>query len=121
MNSVFLIGNLTRDPEARGKLTKFTIAVNSGKDKEGNDLGTDFPLITTFNKTAENCEKYLAKGRKVAVEGKLHTGSYEKEDGTRVYTTEVYADRVEFLSTSEKKETKEETPGFETLDESIPF
>ena len=102
MNSVVLIGRLTRDPELRYTagnqmaIAKFSIAVDrpqrAGKEKE-----TDFPRITVFGKQAENCEKFLTKGRLVAVQGRLQTGSYQDKDGKTVYTTDVVADRVEFL------------------------
>ena len=96
MNSVFLIGNLTREPELSYKpgndplaICKFSIAINE-KDR------VDYPSIVCFGRTAENCEKFLAKGKKVAVSGRIQTGSYEK-DGRKIYTTDVIADRVEFL------------------------
>ena len=102
MNSVVLIGRLTRDPELRYSsgnqmaIAKFSIAVDrparAGREKE-----TDFPRITVFGKQAENCEKFLTKGRLVAVQGRLQTGSYQDKDGKTVYTTYVVADRVEFL------------------------
>lgn len=97
MNSVQLIGNLTRDPEvmhtqSNMAVCKFTIAINRLKD------GTDFPKIICFGNLAENCGKYLEKGRKVGVEGRLQTGSYTDKDGRKVYTTDVIADRVEFLN-----------------------
>lgn len=105
-NIVVLIGNLTKDPEVRYTDTgtavcAFTIAVNRGKDQNGNDMGADFPRIRVFNKIAENCEKYLAKGKKVAVTGKINTGSYQKSDGTTVYTTDVIANNVDFLTPSD--------------------
>ena len=100
MNNVNLIGNLTRDPELRYStganqtaVCRFTIAVNDGY---GDKQRTSFIPIVVFNKQAENCDRYLAKGRKVAVNGKIQTGSYEK-DGRTVYTTEVIANNVEFL------------------------
>ena len=108
MNIVNIIGRLTKDPEVRytqnqTAVAKFTIAINRGKDQKGNDLGVDYPSITAFGKTAELVEKYVTKGRLIGVTGRIQTGSYEK-DGHKYYTTDVIADRVEFL---EKKETKE--------------
>lgn len=100
MNSVVLIGNLTRDPELRYStganqtaVCRFTIAVNDGY---GDKQRTSFIPIVVFNKSAENCDRFLAKGRKVAVHGRIQTGSYEK-DGRTVYTTDVIANSVEFL------------------------
>ena len=109
MNSVSLIGRLTRDPEVRygqssqTAVARFSIAIDRGRDRDGNDRGADFPNIVCFGKTAELVEKYLGKGRLVGITGRLQTGSYEK-DGRKVYTTEVLADRVEFLDRGERAE-----------------
>lgn len=100
MNNVTLVGRLTRNPELKSGsviVARFSVAIDRGKDKDGNDRGTDFPNVVVFGKQAENCAKYLEKGRQVAVQGRIQTGSYEKKDGTKVYTTDVVADRVEFL------------------------
>jgi single-strand DNA-binding protein len=101
MNLVVMIGNLARDPEVRyGQnnlaIAKFTIAVNR-PPRSGEDAGADFIRVTAFGKQAELVERYLTKGRKVAIEGRIQTGSYEK-DGQKIYTTDVIANRVEFIS-----------------------
>lgn len=101
MNKVFLVGNLARDPELRqtnsGLATcQFTIAVNRPKSKDGVQQADYIPVVT-WRGQAENCAKYLAKGRKVAVFGELRTRNYEK-DGRKVYITEVMANDVEFLT-----------------------
>ena len=101
MNSVALIGNLTRDPEVRYTsgdmaIATFSIAINRPPKKDGSDGGADFPRITVFGKQAENVERFLKRGSKVGIVGRIQTGSYEK-DGQRIYTTDVVADRVEFL------------------------
>ena len=101
MNSVVLIGRLTRDPEVRYTesqlaVARFSIAINRVPGRDGQDRGADFPNIVVFGKQAENCERFLTKGRQVAIQGHIQTGSYEK-DGRKVYTTDVVADRVEFL------------------------
>ena len=93
MNEVLLTGRLTKDPEARGSVVNFAIAV----DRHDKNNSTDFPRITVFGKQGENCMKYLKKGSIVGINGRLQTGSYEK-DGITIYTTDVIADRVEFLS-----------------------
>jgi single-strand DNA-binding protein len=103
MNSVNLIGNLTRDPEVRytqnqEAVCQFSVAINRGKNSNGDDLGADFPRVVVFGRTAENCGKFLKKGSKVGVIGSIRTGSYENNQGSRVYTTDVYASRVEFLT-----------------------
>lgn len=124
MNSVILIGNLTKDPELRyttgddaKAVCRFSLAVNEGY---GEQQKTSFINIVVFGKQAENCEKYLAKGRKAAVNGRIQTGSYEK-DGRKVYTTDVVANRVEFLgSTSEAPSS--EPQGYSTMtDDDVPF
>lgn len=109
MNSVSLIGRLTRDPEvhygaqSQTAVCRFSIAIDRGKDRNGEDRGADFPGIVCFGKTAELCERYLAKGRMVGIQGRIQTGKYEK-DGRTVYTTEVLADRVEFLDWGDRKD-----------------
>lgn len=143
MNSVDLIGRLTRDPEVKYMagaeplaVARFTLAIDrpvgQGKEKQ-----TDFPSIVTFGRQAENCERYLKKGRLVAIQGRIQTGSYTNKDGAKVYTTDVVAERVEFLEWGEKANNgagqgqpqnnntfNEMTPpaGFQSIqDEDIPF
>ena len=102
MNSVVLIGRLARDPELsytpsnQTPLCRFTIAVDRPR-RNGEDTGADFIRITVWGKQAETCDRYLSKGRQVAVSGRIQTGSYKNRDGATVYTTDVVADRVEFL------------------------
>ena len=102
MNSVVLIGRLTRDPElsytpnTQTAVAHFSIAVDRPR-RNGEDAGADFIRITVFGKQAETCDRYLQKGRQVAVLGRIQTGSYKNKDGVTVYTTDVIADRVEFL------------------------
>lgn len=134
MNQVALIGRLTKDVEINGNASvataRFTLAINRGKDKNGKDLGADYPSITCFGKTAELASKYLSKGRQCAVMGRIQTGSYEK-DGNKVYYTSVVADRLEFLGRSDTQSHQESQPnntqepeqieGFARLDDNIPF
>lgn len=108
MNNVQIIGRLTDDPVVRYTQSgtacgSFTVAIDRGKDRDGNDLGADFPRVNCFGKTAENCEKYLHKGSLVAVNGSIRTGSYEK-NGQKFYTTDVNASRIEFLEPKSKQE-----------------
>ena len=103
INHVTLIGNLGNAPELKttsnGKqVAKFSIAVN---EKRGGADKTDWFNITAWEKTAEACAKYLVKGSKVCVQGRLQTGSYEK-DGIKRYTTDIIATQVEFLSSKGK-------------------
>ena len=105
MNQVVLTGRLTRDPEKRYSasnmaITKFTIAVDR-MARQGEERKADFIRIVVFDKQAENCDRYLQKGKKVAVVGRIQTGSYENQQGQRVYTTDVVANNVEFLEWGE--------------------
>ena len=130
MNCVNLIGRLTKDPDVRHTessmtIARFSIAIDRGKDKNGEDKGVDYPSIVCFGKTAELVEKYLSKGRQIGVQGKIQTGTYEK-DGKKYYNTEVLADRIEFLGKGEqKKDEGEQIPipeGFTKMDDDeIPF
>lgn len=130
MNSVILSGRLTKDPVGQAttsgtSIARFSLAVSRGKDKDGNEL-TDYPNCVAFGKTADLVEKYTAKGSKVMVQGKLQTGSYEK-DGRKVYTTDVIVDRIEFMDS--KKSEDKPAPKHEQAemdidileDDSIPF
>lgn len=111
MNIVALIGNLTRDPEVRYShdmaIASFSIAINRPRKKDGSEGGADFPRITVFGKQAENCERFLHKGSKVSITGRIQTGSYEK-DGQRIYTTDVIADRVGFLGRPQEETTAQD-------------
>lgn len=133
MNQVNLIGRLTRDPDVRYNqnqmaVARFSIAINNGY---GDNERTDYPSIVVFGKQAENCEKYLSKGRLVAVSGRIQTGSYTNKDGATVYTTDVVANRVEFLEWGDRERQggqaaqatqAEAVPqGFQELEEDLPF
>lgn len=131
MNSVVLIGRLTRDPEVRytsGTQTAvctFTVAIDRPVKKDEKKQA-DFPRVICFGKQAENCERFLAKGRLVGVQGRIQTGSYTNKDGATVYTTDVVADRVEFLEWGDRQgarpEYNEPIPeGFAAMDEDVPF
>ncbi len=106
MNKVILIGRLTRDPEVRytqsGKaVASFTLAVDrrfARRDAENSGQPTaDFIPIVTWNKLAEICGNNLVKGRRISVEGRMQVRSYDAQDGSKRYVTEVIADEVEFL------------------------
>lgn len=130
MNNVCIVGRLTKDINLRYTqnnlaFARFNLAINRGKDKDGNDKGADFPSVVVFGRQAENCDKYLKKGRLVGIQGRIQTGSYKNKNGDTVYTTEVVANNVEFLEWGDdKNERKEEDipEGFAQLeDEDIPF
>lgn len=112
MNNVTLIGRLARDPSVRDNVTKFTVAVKRDKD------ASDFISCVAFGKTAELLNKYFTKGKPVAITGRILTGSYEK-DGRKVYTTDVVADRVEFVP-ADKTETAE-TAAPDISDDEMPW
>ena len=104
MNRAVVIGNLTNEPELRSTLSgisvcTFTVAVNRrvSRDAQG-QKEADFIPIVTWRGLADNCFKYLHKGSKSAVTGSIQTRSYDAQDGTRRYVTEILADEVEFLS-----------------------
>ena len=128
MNNVVLIGRLTKDPELRYTagsqmaVTTFNLAIDRVGAKEKT---ADFIRIKVFGKMAENCEKSLAKGRLCGIQGSIQTGQYKNQAGETVYTTEVVANRVEFLQWGEKTpaQTAEDPmpEGFSTVDEDIPF
>ena len=137
MNSVSLVGRLTRDPELRYTssqmaIARFSIAIDRRRGKDGEEQGADFPNIVVFGKQGESCGDWLKKGSQVAITGRIQTGSYTKQDGTKVYTTDVVADRVEFIgskSEGQQAKPKAEDPdipeGFHAYDEeddgNIPF
>ena len=100
LNKVFLMGRLTKDPDIRGEgnsqVAKYSLAVDRRfKDNDGN-YPTDFINIVVFGKGAEFAEKYLKKGMKIVITGRIQTGSYTNKDGQKVYTTDVIAEDQEF-------------------------
>lgn len=110
MNKAILIGRLTKDPELRYTqsgmaVCQFTLAVNKNlsKDKKEemeaqNKPTADFPRIIVWGKMGENASRYLKKGSQCAIDGSIQTGSYQDDNGNRVFTTDIVAQRVEFLS-----------------------
>ena len=111
MNKVVLIGRLTDEPVIRTTqsdmcVASYRLAVDRQVKKDGQQ-NTDFISCTTFGKTAEFAQKYLHKGMKIAIEGRIQTGSYTKDDGTKVYTTDVVVDRHEFCESRKYSETVE--------------
>ncbi len=131
MNKVFLVGNLTRDPELSTtpngvSVCRFSIAVNRNYTNSNGEREVDFINIITWRGIADNCYKYLNKGNKVAVSGAIQTRSYEDKDGNKKYVTEVVADEVEFLSPKgvEQPTPKKDKPKMELEpvdDDGLPF
>ena len=125
MNSVVLIGRLTKDPELRfiagsGRaVANFTLAIdrNLAKDKKAEmqqkGLPTaDFIRVVVWGKQAENCASFLAKGRLVAINGSIQTSSYKTNTGETRYSTDVLANRVEFLEWGDKKQESGSSDSF---------
>lgn len=134
MNKVILIGNLTRDPdygETQSGISfcNFSIAVNRPYNDSNGERQTDFFNIKTWRGQADNCAKYLRKGSKVGVVGSLQTRTYEDNDGNKRNVTEIVANEVEFLSSANKSDDRDETtraqrsrPELEPIDDGdLPF
>ena len=138
MNKVILIGNLTKDPELATtnsgvSVCRFSIAVQRTFQNAEGEREADFFNIVVWRGKGENCHRFLKKGSKCAVTGRLQNSSYEASDGSKRYTTEIIADDVEFLSsktadgsTSEpaapKTTTKKASAELEPIDDdSLPF
>jgi single-strand DNA-binding protein len=131
LNKVFLVGNLTRDPELRFTATgapvcSFDIAVNR-KYKQGDDWKTDvsFFKIISWGKQGENCAKYLLKGKSALVEGRLQNRSYETQDGQKRTVTEIVADNVQFLGGKSGGQSQEvsgsQNGNYADNDDQVPF
>jgi single-strand DNA-binding protein len=140
MNKVMLIGNLTKDPELATttsgiSVCKFSLAVGREYKNAEGEYETDFFNIVVWRIAAENCNKYLKKGSKVAVLGSIQNRSYDAQDGTKRYVTDIVADKVEFLSTKNEEKIKDvdkpievsneekikEALGVKNNDDSLPF
>ena len=109
MNKAILIGRLTRDPDVRKSgetmVARYTLAVDRFKD------GADFISCVAFGKSAEFADKYLKKGTKIAVTGRIQTGSYENREGQKVYTTDIIVETHEFVEPKNKEpQAPMETP-----------
>lgn len=104
MNKVILIGRLTKDPELRyaagsgTAICRFTVAINRQFKKDE----TDFINCVAFGKTGETIAQYITKGRQIAVTGSIRTGSYDAQDGTKRYTTDVIVESFEFIGSKDK-------------------
>lgn len=136
MNKVILLGRLTRDPEVRYTqaaeplaIARYTLAVDRrGRRNQGNDEQTaDFISCVAFGKAGEFAEKYLKQGTKIAIVGRIQTGSYTNKEGNKVYTTEVVVDEQEFAESKSQNANGTENPsdGFvnipEGFEDNLPF
>lgn len=115
MNKVVLMGRLTKDPDVREKATRISIAVD--RNSNNAEQSADFINCVAFDKTGENIGKFFTKGRRILVEGHIHTGSYIKDTGNTVYTTDVVVDRFFFVDSQPKSD------GFTSSidDDDMPF
>ena len=126
MNKVFLIGNLTKDPELSSttsgiKFCRFTLAVSRSYSKDGK-RETDFLPVVVWRAQADNCARYLKKSSPTAICGSIQTRTYDAQDGSRRYVTEIAADEVQFLTT--KNEDERDGADFDDLkpiDDDLPF
>ncbi|MBQ8663519.1 MAG: single-stranded DNA-binding protein [Eubacterium sp.] len=123
MNKVILMGRLTRDPEVRYSqgeqstaVARYTIAVDRRFKRDGDAQTADFIGCVAFGRQAEFAEKYFRKGTKIAVVGRIQTGSYTNKDGQRVYTTDVVVEEQEF---AESKAASADN-GFQPADRPSP-
>lgn len=144
MNKVILIGRLTKDPETRyttGEnamaIAKYTLAVERKVRNSDGNKEADFINCVAFGKNGEFAEKYFRKGMKVAMEGRIQTGSYTDRDGKKIYTTDVIVDTQEFVESKKESEEQPSTAprgygdvsvdqnGFmsvpDNIDEELPF
>lgn len=137
MNKVIIMGRITRDPEVRWSqangsqetmcIARYTLAV----DRRSREGGADFPQCVAFGKQAEFAEKYLKKGTKLVVTGRIQTGSYTNRDGVKVYTTEAVVEDQEFAESKSAAgqrgngQTEAGSDGFmnipDGVDEELPF
>ena len=142
MNKVVLMGRLTRDPEVRYSsgetataVVRFTLAVDRRFARKDGDQTADFIGCVAFGKSAEFIEKYFRKGMRMALSGRIQTGSYTNKDGNKVYTTDVFVEECEFAESKKASEGNHDagpapnnvsgSDGFmnipEGIDEELPF
>lgn len=138
MNKAILVGNLTKDPELTTTTSgfpvcRFTLAIGRRFPNASGEKETDFLNVVVWRSQAENCHKYLKKGNKAGIVGMIQTRSYEAQDGTRKYVTEIVAEEVEFLSSRSQsgedyqqptapKDIKQKVSELEPIeDDSLPF
>lgn len=130
MNKVILMGRLTRDPEVRYSqgqeplaIARYTLAVDRRIRGNDNEQTADFISCVSFGRVAEVAEKYFSRGTKIAITGRIQTGSYTNKDGKKVYTTEVVVEEQEFAESKASAENRNNAPnendGFISIPEGI--
>ena len=131
MNKVILMGRLTRDPEVRYSqgenataIARYTLAVDRRFKRDG-EASADFIGCVAFGRQGEFAEKYLRQGTKVAITGRIQTGSYTNRDGQKVYTTDVVVEEQEFAESNAAPAPSPDGDGFmnipDGIDEELPF
>lgn len=115
MNKVIIIGRFTRDPEVKYTANNtcyasFSVAIDRRYKQDGQPTA-DFPRVIAWGKTAEFIEKYFRKGMKIAIDGRIQTGSYKNKDGQTIYTTDVVAENVEFVESKNSSDNNNNTKG----------
>lgn len=120
MNKVILMGRLTRDPEVRYSqgeqamaIARYTLAVDRRFKRDGDQQTADFISCVAFGRNGEFAEKYLHKGTKIAITGRIQTGSYTNQEGQKVYTTEVVVEEQEFAESKAASEGYHQGGGFQ--------
>lgn len=126
MNKIIITGNLCKDIELRYTNNKIavlqnTVAVKNDFKNADGEYDSEFINIVVWRQTAEFLNNYAAKGSKVLVEGRLTNRTYDKQDGTKGYITEVVAEKVELLGGQAKSETKEQKPDEKASEQNDPF
>ena len=130
INKTLLIGRLTKDPDVKKfqdgtAVASFTLAVDRRFRNKTGEREADFIPVVAWRKTAELLEKYTCKGDMLAVSGRIQTRSYETQDGSKRYVTEVVADEVQFLQTRERSDLIVEAPPYACFEEvndlDVPF
>lgn len=137
MNKVILMGRLTRDPEVRYSqgnepmaIARYTLAVDR-RGKSAEEQTADFINCVAFGRAGEFAEKYFRRGIKIAISGRIQTGSYTNKDGVKVYTTEVVIEEQEFAESKQSGESERPAPSTNSgdcfmnipdgIDEELPF
>ena len=129
MNKAILIGRLTKEPELRYTSSNiacstFTLAVSRDYTNQNGEREADFISIQVWKKLAENCSKYLAKGSKVAIDGRIQTRSHDDKNGNKRYVTEVVAENVQFLDSKKDGqaiEVQNESPSSQQSSQTDPY
>lgn len=121
MNKVELVGRIVRDPviSENGKTARFNIAVQRNYKNKDGKYEADFPSCVAFGKTVDIIEKYFKKGSSIGIVGRVNTGSYTNKEGSKVYTTDIAVENVEFVGSKAENAKEESLPTTTTADDSF--